>query len=76
MKKKKVFQAAGCFFFFLEEDVTVVMDGIDIGYLGFNHKHEELVIYISGAPWGSKSTHPRKFGNHVTVHRPPVPLCE
>ena len=24
----------------------------------------------SGAPWWSKSTHPRKFGNHVTVHRP------
>ena len=51
MKKKKVFQAAGCFFF-LEEDVTVVMDGIDIGYVGFNHKHEELVIYIRGAPLG------------------------
>ena len=25
-----------------------------------------------GAPWVSKSTHPRKFGNHETVHRPPV----
>ena len=25
-----------------------------------------------GAPWVSKSTHPRKFGNHVTVYRPPV----
>ena len=24
------------------------------------------------APWVSKSTHPRKFGNHVTVHRPPA----
>ena len=23
-----------------------------------------------GAPWVSNSTHPRKFGNHVTVHRP------
>ena len=23
-----------------------------------------------GAPWVSKSTHPRKFGNHLTVHRP------
>ena len=23
----------------------------------------------SGAPWVSKSTHPRKFGNHMTVHR-------
>ena len=22
-----------------------------------------------GAPWVSKSTYPRKFGNHVTVHR-------
>ena len=22
------------------------------------------------APWVSKSTHPRKFGNHMTVHRP------
>ena len=26
----------------------------------------------SGAPWVSKSTHHRKFGNHVTVHRPPT----
>ena len=23
-----------------------------------------------GTPWVSKSTHPRKFGNHVTVHCP------
>ena len=30
-----------------------------------------------GAPWVTKSTHPRKFGNHVTVHRPPAcpPAC-
>ena len=27
---------------------------------------------VDGAPWLSKSTHPRKFGNHVTVHRPPT----
>ena len=27
---------------------------------------------VCGALWVSKSTHPRKFGNHVTVHRPPV----
>ena len=27
-----------------------------------------------GAPWVSESTHPRKFGNHVTVHRPPARL--
>ena len=26
----------------------------------------------SGAPWVSKSTHPRKFDNHVTVHLPPA----
>ena len=25
-----------------------------------------------GAQWVSKSTRPRKFGNHVTVHRPPA----
>ena len=25
-----------------------------------------------GAPWVSKSTHPRIFGNQVTVHRPPA----
>ena len=25
-----------------------------------------------GAPCVSKSTHPRKFGNYVTVHRPPA----
>ena len=27
----------------------------------------------SGAPWVRKSTHPRKCGNHVTVHRTPTP---
>ena len=27
---------------------------------------------VGGAPQLSKSTHPRKFGNHVTVHRPPT----
>ena len=27
---------------------------------------------FSGAPRLSKSTYPRKFGNHVTVHRPPT----
>ena len=27
-----------------------------------------IYCYASGAPWVSKSTHPRKFGNHVTVH--------
>ena len=26
----------------------------------------------SGAPCVSESTHPIKFGNHVTVHRPPA----
>ena len=26
-------------------------------------------VRASGAPWVSKSIHPRKFGNHVTVHR-------
>ena len=48
MEKKKVFQAAESFFF-LEEDVTVRIDVIDIGYVGFHHKHEELVMYSSGA---------------------------
>lgn len=48
MEKKKVFQAAECFFF-LEEDVAVRMDVIDIGYVGFHHKHEELVKNSSGA---------------------------
>ena len=32
----------------------------------------DLVNTNSGAPRLSKSTHPRKFGNHVTVHRPPT----
>ena len=27
---------------------------------------------VGVAPWLSKATHPRKFGNHVTVHRPPT----
>ena len=30
----------------------------------------ELHARVGGAPLLSKSTHPRKFGNHVTVHRP------
>ena len=30
------------------------------------------VVHYSGAPLLSKSTHPRKFGNHVTIHRPPA----
>ena len=54
MEKQKVSQAAECFFF-LEEDVTVRMDIIDIGYVGFHHKHEELVIYNSGALSRAKS---------------------
>ena len=32
---------------------------------------------VCGAPWAGKSTHPGKFGNHVTVHRPsarPLPV--
>ena len=28
---------------------------------------------VGGAPLLSTSTHPRKFGNHVTVHRPTAP---
>ena len=35
-----------------------------------------IIIIIAkrpcGAPWLSKSTHARKFGKHVTVHRPPA----
>ena len=27
------------------------------------------IVLFSGAPWLSKSTHPRKFGYRVTVHR-------
>ena len=27
------------------------------------------LLICSRAPWASKSTHPRKFGTHVTVHR-------
>ena len=27
---------------------------------------------VGGAPYFSKSTHPRKFGNHVTVNQPPT----
>ena len=36
-----------------------------------------VLISNSGAPWVSNSTHPRKFGSHVTVHRPPSrpPMC-
>ena len=28
--------------------------------------------HANGAPWVSEYTHPRKFGNHVTVHWPPT----
>ena len=40
----------------------------------WNHLCAELsrAKRASGAPWVSKSTHPRKFGNQVTVHRPPA----
>ena len=27
---------------------------------------------VCRAPWVSKSTHPRKFGNHVAIHCPPA----
>ena len=46
----------------------------------FEHKTRKFVVCVvaelwrvkraCGAPWVSKTTHPRKFGNHVTVHRP------
>ena len=29
-----------------------------------------FALRVNGAPQLSKSTHPRKFGNHMTVHRP------
>ena len=34
-----------------------------------NNMREHWSHNYSGAPWVSKSTHPRKFGNHLTVHR-------
>ena len=33
-----------------------------------------IILFHSRAPWLSKSTHPKKFGNQVTVHRPSVRL--
>ena len=36
-----------------------------------NSIHSEALASASGTPWVSKSTHPRKFGNDVTVHRAP-----
>ena len=45
-------------------------------WCGFSAKRSILLAELwrakraCGAPWVSKSTHPRKFGNHVTVHRP------
>ena len=30
------------------------------------------VARVSGAPWVSKSTHPRKFSNYVIAHRTTV----
>ena len=39
-------------------------------------RYDTYRIFYSGAlaraPWVRKSTHPRKFGNHVRVHRPSV----
>ena len=35
----------------------------------FNSRALGCEARASGAPWVSKSTHPRKFGHHVTVHR-------
>ena len=46
------------------------------GYLivkgSYLYDHPRIASFFSGAPWVSKSTHPGKFGNHVTVHRPPA----
>ena len=56
MEKRKRFSKPLNVFFFLEEDVTVRMDVIDIGYVGFHHNHEELVIYSSGALARAKPT--------------------
>ena len=33
-----------------------------------------LRVCVGGAPLLRKSTHPRKFGNHVTIHRPPTAI--
>ena len=48
-KRKRFSKPLNIYIFFLEEDVTVTMDVIDIGYVGFHHKHEELVKNSSGA---------------------------
>ena len=46
----------------------------NINFISIEKDHQELwrAKRACGAPWVSKSTHPRKLGNHVTVHRPPV----
>ena len=43
-KRKRFSKPLNIYISFLEEDVTVTMDVIDIAYVGFHHKHEELVI--------------------------------
>ena len=44
----------------------------DITMLKARPRGYSLIAELWRAPWVSKSTHPRKFGNHVTVHRPPA----
>ena len=44
-------------------------------FQAYFHKMQYFIAELwraCGAPWVSKCTHPRKFGYHVTVHRPPA----
>ena len=43
--------------------------GLDRHHTNFNYSGAlAREARASEAPWVSKSTYPRKFGNHVTVH--------
>ena len=61
---------AGC------SEVLSIIEGTAIDYM-----HCVLILFLAelwrakhayGVPWVTKSTHPRKFDNHVTVHCPPA----
>ena len=54
------------FFFFGTKRMQIIIIIISSS----SSSSSSIIIIISGAPCVSKSTHPRKFGDHVTVHRP------
>ena len=54
----------------VEQSILTIFKELE--HIGFVTAELWCAKRVCGATWVSKSTHPRKFGNHVTVHRPPA----